>query len=280
MPLIVDGYNLLFAAGFIGRNLGSKALEHGRLALLRYLARYLESSDLATTTVVFDAKDAPPGRSPEFYFQGIHILFARDHDEADDLILELIRRDSAAQRLLLVTSDIRLQQAARRRRVKVIKSEDWLDLLDSRAEQQQHQPAALPPVVSPRRVGLAVDEVDDWLREFGLETEFDELLPATEPTDSSKANSTDWPVTTGAVVPSTPGALHKTRAEAGPSSARPVDRPAESATGGAPQRPADKPAVKLGTESNEAAEPRREAESGWGPFPPGYGDDLLDGVDS
>ena len=57
--------------------------------------------------------------------QGITVCFAEQYAEADDLIEELIRLDSMLRRLVVVSSDHRLQRAARRRRAKAIDSDVW-----------------------------------------------------------------------------------------------------------------------------------------------------------
>ena len=55
MSLLIDGYNLIHAAGLVGQGRGPGGLERSRLALLNFLAQSLAAADLARTTVVFDA---------------------------------------------------------------------------------------------------------------------------------------------------------------------------------------------------------------------------------
>ncbi len=101
---------------------------------LDHLQRRLPGDLAAQTTIVFDAKSRLIGdRPPLSRFRG-EVLFASDHDEADDLIEQLIRDHSAPKRLTVVTADRRIQQAARRRRAQVISSEEWLDGLEQEEE--------------------------------------------------------------------------------------------------------------------------------------------------
>jgi predicted RNA-binding protein with PIN domain len=164
MSLIIDGYNLMHAAGLIGRNNGPGVLERARLAFLNLLAESLEQAELPHTTVVFDARYAPPDLADVFDHHGLTVRFAVAHEEADELIEELIRRDSAPRRLTVVSSDHRLQTAARRRRATAEDSETWFEkLLDNR--RRRGQPESRSPSVKPQEA-LSENEVEYWLREF------------------------------------------------------------------------------------------------------------------
>ncbi len=59
MSLLIDGYNLMHAAGILGRGSGPGSLQRSRLALLNFLAESLDPREVPRTTVVFDAHDAP-----------------------------------------------------------------------------------------------------------------------------------------------------------------------------------------------------------------------------
>ena len=60
MPLLIDGYNLLHAAGLARRRYGPGGLEKARGSLLGFLAASL-GNETSQTTVVFDAAAPPPG---------------------------------------------------------------------------------------------------------------------------------------------------------------------------------------------------------------------------
>jgi uncharacterized protein len=176
MPLLIDGYNLIYAAGIMGRGTGPGGLQRSRLALLNFLAESLDPQELPRTTVVFDANDAPWGLARQVVHRGITVRFAAQHQEADDLIEELIRAASAPRRLVVVSSDHRLQRAARRRRAKAIDSDVWYaELLRTRQDRQEADADA------PARptVPLLDEDVNYWLRQFGGESAFTELLGAT-----------------------------------------------------------------------------------------------------
>jgi predicted RNA-binding protein with PIN domain len=177
MPLIIDGYNLMFAAGFVGQRTGPGGLERSRLALLNFIAESIDESALTTTTVVFDARHAPTGLPGTLLFRGMTVRFATGCESADELIEELIRAASAPRRLLVVSGDHRLQTAARHRRAKAIDSEQWhAEMLRLRASRHATAP---PATVKPQEPASC--EVEFWLRQFADEAsnlpEADDIFP-------------------------------------------------------------------------------------------------------
>ena len=208
MSLLIDGYNLLHVAGIFGRGAGPGSLERSRLALLNFLAESLDPAELPQTTVVFDSHDAPWGLPRLVVHRGITVRFAAQYEEADDLIEELIRADSAPRRLVVVSSDHRLQRAARRRRAKAIDSDVWYaELVRARRERQENSADA------PARpaVPLLEEDVNYWLRQFGGESALTEFLhresagkptapdkpPAGDKSSDSDAGSLDNPFPPG-----------------------------------------------------------------------------------
>ena len=150
MATLIDGYNLLHAAGILGRNVGPGTLERARNALLGFLAASLTESERADTTVVFDAKNGPPNLPRELRHHGIRVLYAVGHTDADDLMEELIRADSSPRRLVVVSSDHQIQRAATRRRATTIDSDRWYaDVWCQRRERERAEPVAddrpMPP---------------------------------------------------------------------------------------------------------------------------------------
>lgn len=125
MRLLIDGYNLLFASGILRERSGPGGLERARRALVNFLAESLEAPQISRTTVVFDAGNAPPEADHVRSVQGIRLLFARNHENADALIEELIEMESAPKQLTVISSDRRIQRAARKRRAKFVDSDRW-----------------------------------------------------------------------------------------------------------------------------------------------------------
>jgi uncharacterized protein len=167
MTLLIDGYNLMHAAGVVGRGAGPGGLERSRLALLNFIAESVPPETLAGTTVVFDAAGAPPGLPRTLSHRGLMVRFAAGYEDADALIEELVLADSAPRRLLVVSSDHRLHRAARRRRAKAIDSDRWYaEILRNR----NRPPPARGSDALQTAAPLSEGEVEFWLARFADET--------------------------------------------------------------------------------------------------------------
>src|SRR5436190_1624816 len=113
--LLIDGYNLLFASDVSAPRSGPPTLQRTREALLRFLADSLDPSILGRMIVVFDATQAPPGLPQELTIAGMKVLFSRRGQDADALLEDLIAAARAPRELIVVSSDHRVQRAARQR---------------------------------------------------------------------------------------------------------------------------------------------------------------------
>lgn len=171
MTTLIDGYNVLFAARIV-RQGETGALEQARRELLEFLLKKLTPVEARETVIVFDAKRQSRRDLPqESDFRGITVLFARDHDEADDLLEQLIRREPVPEKLVVVSADRRVQRAARRRRARVVESDTWLGELELRADAS--------PTVEPdsgessefEDRPLTPEQTRAWLLEFGMQPE-------------------------------------------------------------------------------------------------------------
>jgi len=165
MALIIDGYNLLNVAGIFAPGAGPSTLERARNALLNFLADNVAPAEAPRTTVVFDAKNAPPGLPRTAKYRGLTVRFAARGREADDLIEELIQADSAPRQLTVVSSDHRLQRAARRRKAVAIDSDVWFKQIV--AEARGREDACIDPTDVMTQEQPSADEVDAWLQRFG-----------------------------------------------------------------------------------------------------------------
>jgi predicted RNA-binding protein with PIN domain len=158
--LIIDGYNLLHAAGLALANYAPGQLAAKRRELLIRIARRLSVEERQRCTVVFDAIDAPPNLASRFKHGEITVQFAKPGQEADEVIEHLISQHSAPRRLTVVSSDHRLQTAVIRRRGLGIDSEVFLKQLES--ADRQVGPTQHP--ASTKNVGDT--DLNFWLEEF------------------------------------------------------------------------------------------------------------------
>lgn len=162
---IIDGYNLMHAAGLARPRYGPGGLERSRNRLLARLKDLLTAEERQRTTVVFDAKNAPEDVADLEIRHGIYVVFAQDVEEADDLIERLIARHSAPRQLLVVSSDHRLHKAARRRKAKACDSDRFLDRLEHRAARHV-EPETEERDVDESKPELTAEQMQHWLTEF------------------------------------------------------------------------------------------------------------------
>ena len=131
MYTLVDGYNLLHAVGFAGRLDAPGNLERARIVMLDKLATYLTPEQRKQTIIIFDAGRRSQDRPQQYVRHDIRVEFAYDFDDADSMIELLIKKHSVPQKLLVVSSDHRIQNAARRRQAQFVDSDVWIDKLES-----------------------------------------------------------------------------------------------------------------------------------------------------
>jgi predicted RNA-binding protein with PIN domain len=168
MLYLIDGYNLLYAMGvLLPKRTGPLVLEYARRRLLSLLGER-HGAEAGAVTVVFDARKAPPGAPAEMDYEGIHVAFAVDQEEADDLIEQLIRRARAPRQLTVVSDDHRIQHAARRRQCVVLGCGEYMDWLARKRQPSREEPRQTQPHPSrPPEGRLSPDEVRLWLETFG-----------------------------------------------------------------------------------------------------------------
>lgn len=220
MSLLIDGYNLLYGVGILGADDGRVGLERSLTAMLNFLAESIAPDLLRKTTVVFDS--VAPGFSRVGEYRGMTVRFAGRGRDADTLLEELLRAEHAPRRLTVVSSDHRIQRAARRRRARAVDSDVWYgELLRERRTRETSAQSASGRTAVPQ----LSEDVDYWLRQFGGQASLDEWLHAQQEAVRG--------------VPPVPAA------------SAPADSPPDSG----------KPTEDLWDLEN--------------PFPPGYGEDLL-----
>jgi uncharacterized protein len=178
LSLIVDGYNLIHAAGILGRGVGPGGLERSRLALLNFIVESIDPAEIPNTTIVFDAQNAPPGLPHTLAYRGLLVRFAPSPGDADALIEELIRRDSAPRRLTVVSSDHRLQRAAKRRKARAVDSDVWYGEMAARRKRQTQAGTDDPSAKSDRPPSSS--EIEFWLTRFADDETTVDHSPADE----------------------------------------------------------------------------------------------------
>ena len=187
--LIIDGYNLMHAAGLGRKSYGPGDLEKSRKRLLTLVNSRLDRTAAADTTIVFDAtqplaSDLPPETAPP-----MTVLFSSNGRDADTEIELLLATHSSPKQILVISSDHRLHKAARRRRARCIDSEDFLNLKEpvlqpkSSAKKpvtqrpKERRVPSVPPKKSPMQEvhGAGATDMDaDYAQDF-LNIDVDEI---------------------------------------------------------------------------------------------------------
>src|SRR5262245_27361267 len=123
VPVVIDGYNLLYARG-------ESPSAASRAALVRGLVRWAEQRH-RRVTLVFDAwAQGGRGEHEEVRSPGT-VCFTRYGERAD---ASIVRRVAARPEVVVVTSDRAVGQAARRRGAAVIGAEAFLARLEAALE--------------------------------------------------------------------------------------------------------------------------------------------------
>ncbi len=159
---LIDGYNLIHALGLIQRRVAEGELETARRRLLEFLVKSF-AADAGRVTVVFDAKQAPRGVKRQQVFHGLHVDFAPKKLSADDRIEELIEQAREPRRLVVISNDGRIQNAAKRRRAQSWTHEDLLDFIDKKRVGTKQE---VPPQGDAESPDLTTEEMKRWLTEF------------------------------------------------------------------------------------------------------------------
>ncbi|MDX2117250.1 MAG: NYN domain-containing protein [Planctomycetota bacterium] len=172
--LLVDVYNVLHTPGVLPPRLAGLEVHD----LLRLIRRSRHAG--RRITLVCDGH-ASNGRAGSEVSDGATIRFSGSLQEADAVIEEMLATASAARTWLVVSSDRRVQKAARRVRAAVLDSRTFLEQLV--ADESHRRRDGLPPFAT--EVPLDRYAVAHWLEEFGLDPGPALEAPAQAPTQAS-----------------------------------------------------------------------------------------------
>jgi predicted RNA-binding protein with PIN domain len=156
MALIIDGHNLIGAGVFSDIRLSDEDDEARLVARLKvWKSRYR-----GKMTVIFD-RGISGGRDLQLSGAGVEVIFAARPAEADDLIRQRIRRQTAG--LILVTNDDALLREAAAYGVESWRGEEL-------ARRLTLSSPPLEDAGEETHVRLSAAEVDEWLAIFAKES--------------------------------------------------------------------------------------------------------------
>ena len=165
MRLLIDGYNVMYAGGLLGKQFGPDGFRKARSRFLADIAAGLGPIEAHLTTVVFDASVVHEDRPKVTRNHGIEVIYAVNDENADARIEELISKHSSPKLLTVVSSDIRIRTAGSRRKTKLMNADQfWVDQA-SRKYALAH-PKVVPADPPARQHGLNEQESRYWQTQF------------------------------------------------------------------------------------------------------------------
>ena len=156
--VIIDGYNLLHCIQKVAE--GYESISD--VQLCHIISRYLKLTG-EKGKIIFDGI-GPVNKSQLSGINNLEVFFTGLATDADTVIEDKIRASTAPRRLVIVSSDRRLQKAARARRAVFMKCEVFWAKLQKRLTKDRKikEPSA-------KRHGLSQAETKQWLEFFGIE---------------------------------------------------------------------------------------------------------------
>jgi predicted RNA-binding protein with PIN domain len=158
MPVIIDGHNLL-------HSIHKEDPDSGLISdvqLCHIIGRYLKLIG-EKGEIIFDGT-GPRDKGGFDNISNLEVFFAGLRSDADTVIEDKIKANTAPKRLTIVSSDRRLRDAARKRKATLVKSQVFWDNL----RKQLSRKKTITEPVGKRR-GLSDGETEQWLKFFGLE---------------------------------------------------------------------------------------------------------------
>ena len=157
MKLLIDTCNVLHRTGILPPDLAG--IDESGLVELLQKSRY---QNLNADFMCDGPQIGEDGRSRSGAMSSCHFHFAGRNQSADTLIINAVKASSSPRRLLVVSSDRRIQAEARKRRCRVISADDFLEQLTQDAAWGRRRAGSSTPDHLPR-------STDYWLKEFGVD---------------------------------------------------------------------------------------------------------------
>jgi predicted RNA-binding protein with PIN domain len=159
MPFLIDGYNLLRLIEKTGQ-----VAQLTEIQLCRIVSDYLRYKG-ENGEVVFDGS-GPREKGAFDAVPFLYTTFAGGGKDADTLIEKKILESTAPKRLIVISSDRRLRDAAQKRKAISVDSESfWKELEKVNAARKKRKKRSEP---REKYEGISESETEYWLKVFGL----------------------------------------------------------------------------------------------------------------
>ncbi|NOX38609.1 MAG: hypothetical protein GXO78_13850 [Calditrichaeota bacterium] len=162
--ILIDGYNLLHSPAFhTPLNLD---LEGQRDHLIRLLYSYANQHGVEVV-VVFDSSLQTNNR--RFQARRVKVIFSAPHQEADDVIRQLIRQEKNAHHLVVVSSDQAIRFTASDHGARSWSSEEFCRQLFSPPTPAEPADSELEKARGKYEPDLSDQEIQEWMDLFNRE---------------------------------------------------------------------------------------------------------------
>lgn len=166
MPYLIDGFNLLWAAR--KSEVGEELMDDERSSansvepMCRIIGAFLRQAKIKGE-IVFDGTGSAGAKGID-NISCLSVSFSGPGREADALIIDKIRANTAPRRLIVVSSDHKIRKSARGRDAVSVKSEQfWSEVVQQlKKKAKESEPEA-------KRAGLSEAETGLWFKIFGIE---------------------------------------------------------------------------------------------------------------
>ena len=164
MPVIIDGYNVIYAIDAVRPHGSPKSSAAEREKFLLLLGHYaaISRQDL---TVVFDGG---PGRHPPKSPPRLQLVFS-GHRSADSRIKEMVEKSSYAREIAVVSSDREIRTFVKRYGAKSVSAKAFASELKKTLREKSQMESKAEP--RDRMVGPGESDRDFWLDYFGMDAD-------------------------------------------------------------------------------------------------------------
>lgn len=159
MNYLLDGNNVMYAVGDVWKDVG-------RVGLCHLLATFIDATG-DSVCLVLDGSPPPHGVELQMAHPHLQIIYGLDRS-ADEVLEDRIRHEPTPSRLIVVSTDHVIRQAARHRRCEWQSSQEFATELVRVMEGSRLCPAA-PAEPAEKRTGLSPEQTEQWLRELGVD---------------------------------------------------------------------------------------------------------------
>ena len=103
--LVIDGYNVIYAIPDLRKKILKQGPAAAREAFIDICAKYKHSrKEISSIYIVFDGTKQIDGVTRKTV-RSVEVIFSQDNKEADEVIIELLKKNEPARNFIVISSD-------------------------------------------------------------------------------------------------------------------------------------------------------------------------------